>query len=119
MKTANNLLPGAILLLLVTASVAHAQEPESYAQEPESYAQEPAPLRQFDIPMYRGYRLDWCLVWASYCGRDAAHVFCLSKGYSGVYSYAAAWDVGPTMLIGTNQFCNSRGCDSFLYIICE
>ena len=75
--------------------------------------------QRFDIPMYRGYRLDWCLVWASHCGRDAAHVFCLSRGYSGMFSYAAAWDVGPTMLIGTNQFCNAASCDSFLYIMCQ
>ena len=120
MKRLLGALPGAILLLFVTASVLHAQEPESVAQESELAVEGPEPLvSRFDIPLYKGYRLDWCLIWADHFGTDAAHVYCLSRGYSTVYSFAAAWDVGPTMLIGTDQFCNASWCDSFLYIICQ
>jgi hypothetical protein len=127
MKKALELLPGALLLLLVTASATHAQEPESYAQESESHgqdsAQELAPRSQrFDLPMYNGYRLDWCLVWSDHCGREAAHAFCLSQGYSDVSDFAKDPGVAQTRLIGTDQTCPGTSgirCDSFVYIICQ
>lgn len=119
-------LPGAILILLMTGSVMYAQEADIQAEEPEmqageSESQAEGPgnrIERFDIPLYRGYRLDWCLVWAGHCGKDAAHVFCLSQGYWSVYSYSAAWDVGQSMVIGTNQLCSHPSCDSFSYITC-
>ena len=75
----------------------------------------------FWYPRIKGYRLDWCRVWARECGKGAADAFCRLKGYE----YAKDWkidpDIGlrsPTYVIGTGQICNKNFCDGFKYIVC-
>ena len=37
-------------------------------------------------PMAGGRRLDWCLTWATNCGKPAADFYCKSKGYGSARS---------------------------------
>lgn len=82
-----------------------------------------APERQrFRRPEFRGYRLDWCRVWAGECGQPAAQAFCESEGYDRVVRFRIAENIGdrtPTRVIGSSQVCADRGCDGFRVIVCE
>lgn len=77
--------------------------------------------RTYNKPMYRDTRLDWCLTWATDCGRPAALAFCNRRRYAdvGVFRAERVGKSEPTRLIGSNQVCSSNdSCTSFAYITC-
>ncbi len=78
--------------------------------------------RVFYNPEISGYRLDWCRVWASQCGKPAADEFCKKQGYTEAVRWEMAPDIGnitPTKVIGTGQICDQGFCDGFKYIECS
>jgi hypothetical protein len=80
--------------------------------------------KTFNKPTIKGYRLDWCLHWATQCGKPAADAWCVTKmGKAG--GYAMDWkiseDIGastPTYVIGDKTICNQSFCDGFRWIKC-
>jgi hypothetical protein len=75
----------------------------------------------FQSPVYRGYRLDWCLRWAEGCGQEAADAWCRLKGYQYAVRFEIDEDIGgitPTKIIGTGQMCTEDFCDGFKSIEC-
>ena len=83
----------------------------------------PAPTtRTFFKPKYHGNRLDWCVNWASGCGKPAADKYCEVKGYSHSIVFVKANNIGqskPTRLIGTGAVCDQGFCDGFKRIRCQ
>jgi len=76
----------------------------------------------FYYPKIKGYRLDWCRLWGTDCGKGAADAFCRLKGYTGAESWEIDPDIGlrsPTYVIGSGQICNQSFCDGFKYIVCS
>jgi hypothetical protein len=70
-------------------------------------------------PVWKGYALDWCLNWATDCGKPAADKYCQSGGYDKSTDFEIWEDLGkPTRLIGSNQVCDDASCDSFQSITC-
>lgn len=79
-------------------------------------------LVRFEKPMYQGYRLDWCLGWASNCGEPAASAWCKTKNYNGANSWQQAPDIGGashTKVLQTGQICDQAFCDGFAEIVCD
>ena len=79
----------------------------------------------FQKPMHPsgGNRLDWCLTWATDCGKPAADAFCKAKGHAqGSASFSKAVDIGDkhkTRVIGTGAVCDQKVCDGFAQITCH
>jgi len=84
---------------------------------------ESAGSKTFINPKQGGNRLDWCLDWATGCGKPAADAWCQSKGYGGGSSdFSMAANIGastPTRLIRTGALCDQGFCDGFAKITCE
>lgn len=83
----------------------------------------PPPITQrFDFPTIDGYRLDWCLRWATACGKGAADAFCRKKDPTWhAAKWEGDWKIGkrtPTKVIETGQICDQEFCDGFKYIQC-
>jgi hypothetical protein len=74
---------------------------------------------RFNKPMAGSRRLDWCLTWATACGKPAADFYCAGKGYDNAVSFKIAADIGKTRILKTGQKCTEPGCDGFKYIDCE
>jgi hypothetical protein len=78
--------------------------------------------RVFTEPMVRELRLDWCLNWATDCGRPAADAWCRSQGYGGgALKFQEARNIGsssPTRVLNTSDICKNPDCDGFSYIVC-
>jgi len=76
----------------------------------------------FNSPSISGYRLDWCKVWSSQCGKPAADEFCKQQGFTNAIRWEIDPDIGlhsPTKIIGTGEICDQGFCDGFRYIECE
>jgi hypothetical protein len=75
--------------------------------------------KSFNQPQYKGHLLDWCLTWATDCGKPAADKFCQKNGYDAASAFPKWEDAGQaTRLIGSNQVCDEAMCDSFTSIQC-
>jgi hypothetical protein len=75
----------------------------------------------FSNPTIKGYRLDWCLNWATQCGEPAANAWCRTQGYKHAVRWDISSDVGassPTYVIGDRRVCNESFCDGFSMIEC-
>ncbi|WP_456324772.1 PAN domain-containing protein [Desulfonauticus submarinus] len=75
----------------------------------------------FNSPSISGYRLDWCKVWGSLCGKPAADEFCKQRGFNNAIRWEIDPDIGlhsPTKIIGTGETCQQEFCDGFKYIEC-
>ena len=72
----------------------------------------------FNLPRWFDDRLDWCLTWASNCGKPAADNFCKRQRYTGATTFTSEPGVGKTRVSGTNQICNGKGCTGFKTITC-
>ena len=70
-------------------------------------------------PNYGDRRLDWCLNWATDCGKPAADKYCASKGFSKASTFTIDPGVGNTRLIGTNAICDQAFCAGFKQISCD
>ncbi|MCA0434032.1 MAG: hypothetical protein LCH46_12305 [Proteobacteria bacterium] len=73
----------------------------------------------FIKPKAGSRRLDWCLTWATNCGKPAAEYFCKSKGYDKVVKFKIDADIGKTRILKTSQNCTDPSCDGFKEIICQ
>jgi hypothetical protein len=78
-----------------------------------------ADVVRFNKPMVGSRRLDWCLTWATDCGKPAADFYCQKKGYDQAVSFKIASDIGKTRILKTGQKCTEPGCDGFKFIDCE
>jgi hypothetical protein len=75
--------------------------------------------KTFNQPQYKSHLLDWCLTWATDCGKPAADKFCQNNGYDGASAYPKWNNPGQsTRLIGSNQVCDEPECDGFTSIQC-
>ncbi|MEZ5926640.1 MAG: hypothetical protein R3D57_19905 [Hyphomicrobiaceae bacterium] len=79
----------------------------------------PDPQTTYNNPQQGGYRLDWCLSWATDCGKPAADAFCRAQGHQSAAAFQKAPNVPPTRLISTGAVCDQPGCDSFAKIVCN
>jgi hypothetical protein len=80
-------------------------------------------ITTFRNPRYEGHFLDWCLTWATDCGRPAARAFCRLKGFDGVHDFQKSYQArGITKTINGNELCrtnvNHPHCDGFEFIKC-
>jgi hypothetical protein len=76
----------------------------------------------FAKPKAGPFRIDWCYLLGSQCGKPAADRFCQSKGFVQSNDFEEAVDIGastPTIVQGTGQSCAAPGCDGFTYVTCE
>ena len=73
---------------------------------------------QYDQPMFKNYRLDWCYAWSKQCGKPAADAFCKLNGHSDAQSFTKAPGLAATRVISTSQVCDGN-CDGFEQIICN
>ncbi|WP_020558569.1 hypothetical protein [Thiofilum flexile] len=72
----------------------------------------------FRNPTVNGVSLDICTTWATNCGKPAADLYCLKKGYSTSVSHEIAWNSPPSKLF-SGQACNGSFCDRFTEITCR
>jgi len=103
------------IIKTMPASGLMAQKGDSYQTPGEEITE------RFRSPMYKGYRLDWCLSWAQDCGKGAADAWCQFKGYQVARQFQIAEDIGgsaPTKIISTGQMCTKDSCDGFKWIEC-
>ncbi|MEZ5776106.1 MAG: hypothetical protein R3D33_15785 [Hyphomicrobiaceae bacterium] len=81
-----------------------------------------SPEQTFMEPRISGSRLDWCLSWASNCGKPAADAFCRANGFAKASSFQMDADIGghsPTRIISNPaQVCSDPNCDGFSQITC-
>jgi hypothetical protein len=80
--------------------------------------------RTIEHPDYAGYHLDWCLTWATDCGRPAARAYCKSRGFKDVVNFRKTDRArSATKTINGNEVCrtgvNHPHCDGFTWIECE
>jgi hypothetical protein len=64
-------------------------------------------------------RLDWCLTWASDCGKPAADYYCKTKGHAQATGFKIDENIWKTRILKTGQKCTDPECDGFKYIDCE
>jgi hypothetical protein len=77
--------------------------------------------KTFAKPKLGSYRLDWCLNWASQCGKPAARAWCKKKGFDDTSDFEQAEDIGdvtPTRVLNSGQVCDDETCDGFTYVTC-
>jgi hypothetical protein len=72
----------------------------------------------YNQPRWFDDRLDWCLTWATDCGKAAADNFCKRRRFFGASNFAAEPGVGRTRVSGTNQVCEGSFCTGFKFITC-
>jgi hypothetical protein len=97
--------------IIITAAALSLSVGAASAEDPE--------ITKVNKPKWKGYALDWCLTWATDCGKPAADKWCQSGGYDKSVGFAKWNDIGqPTRVIGSNQVCDEQACDSFLYVTC-
>jgi hypothetical protein len=71
-------------------------------------------------PQWNGLRVDWCATWGTDCGQGGADLYCEMEHGVGWYSdsYVAESNVGPTLVLGDGNVCNSSSCDGFAEVTC-
>jgi hypothetical protein len=77
--------------------------------------------KTFPKPKLGAYRLDWCLNYASQCGKPAARAWCKKKGFDDASDFEQAEDIGdvtPTRILNSGEVCDDESCDGFSYITC-
>ena len=86
-------------------------------------AHTPTPLyydrcRQFALPRYAHYRVDWCYQNGQGCGERAAHSFCRRMGYLRTKGFEKETHVAATKALGNQKLCFGKSCEGFRYINC-
>jgi hypothetical protein len=87
-------------------------------QKADAYDDEDQPVK-YDNPMVGKRRLDWCLDWATNCGKPAADYYCKKQGHSTAIGFKIDENIFKTRLLKTGQKCTQPDCDGFKYIECE
>jgi|CXWL01.1.fsa_nt_gi hypothetical protein len=85
-----------------------------------TYADETAggKSERINRPTLQGAAVDWCVSWATNCGKGGADQYCRSRGYAS----AADWSVlrpGRTWVIGSNRHCVGQHCQGFAHVTCR
>jgi hypothetical protein len=75
---------------------------------------------QIDVAGSGSVALDWCLSWATNCGKPAAEAFCRSKdpGKPWVADFQIHQASGRTAIFSDHRICEPT-CDSFHHITCS
>lgn len=80
----------------------------------------PALAETFSYPELNGTPIDYCLHFASQCGKPAADRFCVINGYQSAVNFAPAANLGHTVIIGdAGSECNNARCGGFQFIECQ
>jgi hypothetical protein len=88
-------------------------------QKADDYTDEdPEPVR-YNLPTAGKRRLDWCLTWATNCGKPAADFYCKAKGHAQAAGFKIDENIWKTRIMKTGQKCTEPECDGFKYIDCE
>ena len=78
-------------------------------------------VETFYIPMYKGYRLDNCLVQGYGCRWAVANKYCKSEGFDYAIDGEIEW-IGKnhikTRSLGDDSICENDSCAAFTYITC-
>jgi hypothetical protein len=64
-------------------------------------------------------RVDWCLNWATSCGRPAADAFCKSRGFQRAASFETRQTGGPTWVAGARTIWRRPECTALAAVMCE
>jgi hypothetical protein len=76
--------------------------------------------KSFEQPHYKSLALDWCLDYATGCGKPAADAWCVTQGYESSSHFSKWENTGePTRIISTGKICDEEGCDGFTEISCH
>ncbi len=76
-------------------------------------------LKDFPVPRFDNYRVDWCYKTHRGCGRRAADAFCRQQGYRHANSYEKSTDALATRTIGSGALCFGQACTGFSRITCH
>jgi hypothetical protein len=87
-------------------------------QKADAYDDEDQPVK-YTKPMAGKRRLDWCLDWATNCGKPAADFYCKKQGHSTAVDFKIDENIWKTRLLKSGQKCTAPHCDGFKYIECE
>jgi hypothetical protein len=74
--------------------------------------------QDFINPEINGNGVDFCLNWATNCGKPAADAFCRSHGFAESGGFTYLENRPPTFVIGDLKICNQPGCTRFTQIYC-
>ena len=86
-----------------------------------------ADVKGFYEPLYNGLAVDWCMDFATDCGKPAADYFCTLQGYKDAKYFLGPVTIPPaptfvaTVMPKSGAVCSPQyhGCDTFAYIECE
>lgn len=80
-----------------------------------------AASQSFAYPVYKLYRLNYCLHWNKDCGAPAADAWCQAKGFGQAADFAEDKNIGsvfPTIVLGDERVCAQFVCNGFREITC-
>jgi hypothetical protein len=77
----------------------------------------PQPRQGQDGPY--NLRVDWCLNWATNCGKPAADAFCDARGFKQAVSFQSEITGGPTWVAGDRKICLHPACGALAAVACE
>ncbi|PJD93613.1 MAG: hypothetical protein CK424_02115 [Legionella sp.] len=74
--------------------------------------------KEFALPMFQHYRVDWCYENGKQCGKHVATSFCRRMGYQKAVRYSPESNVGATRALGNQRLCFDTNCKGFESITC-
>jgi hypothetical protein len=89
---------------------------QGYSPQPSAAA---ATAYYVENPMMGGVALDYCLTWATDCGKPAADAYCRAAGYAAATNFTPRPRAGQTYVIGSGQVCNGDFCTAFASVTCQ
>ncbi len=81
-----------------------------------------AETRTFTRPTFNGDPVDFCYLWRSRCGQDAANVFCRGLGFEGALAFRRADSIEGfrrTRALGDGAVCEVPHCLTFEQVTCR
>ncbi len=75
-------------------------------------------MKDFAVPRFENYRVDWCYKKNKGCGKQAANAFCRKQGYKHARGYEKETKVAATRTIGSGSLCFGQACKGFDRITC-
>jgi hypothetical protein len=97
---------------------------QGYSAQPSAAAPAAAPAAPatayyVENPTMGGVALDYCLTWATDCGKPAADAYCRAAGYADATNFTPRQRAGQTYVIGSGQVCDGDFCTAFASVTCE
>lgn len=74
--------------------------------------------KQFTVPRFNHYRLDYCYEPNKGCGKRAADAFCIKMGYAKALRFERETKILATKNLSQGNLCFGQSCDGFKNIIC-